>query len=1015
MRHTIKKGLLAVWGILFSVNVFAQQVVTGIVTDASTQQTLPGVSVYVSGTTQGTATGLDGNFILRINDGESIVFSFVGYKTQTIVFEEQTTLNIALEADIANLEEAVIIGYGSVKKEDLTGSVIAIKAEDKNRGAITSPQQLLQGKVPGLLVVPGGGAPGEGSSLRIRSGSSLNASNDPLIVIDGVPVANDAAPGMRNALATINPNDIETMNILKDASATAIYGSRGSNGVIIITTKKGSKERIKISYASTYSINDPYEKLETLEANEFRQVFTATFGDDATAMQLLNGANGEYTATSTNWQDETLRPVFGTDQTISAAGTVGILPYRVSIGYNNEDGTIETSNYERYTASINLSPSFFNNHLNVSLNLKGTINNNVFADGGAVGAAAFFDPTKPMYNTDGKFNGFWNWQDASGEAVTLAGTNPLSLLYDKQDTGETKRSIGNIQLDYKMHFLPDLKANLNLGYDIAEGKGYNGASVGSFQAAKDSDFKNIGQHNEWKNFRRNTLLDFYLNYEKEISKHTFGAMLGYSWQHFYSSDYSRTLSNTDPNFEIGTSLPNKEGWIKNEELGIYEKEGSRRIPTENYLVSFFGRVNYTYDERFLATFTLRQDGSSRFSEDNRWGTFPSVAVAWTITQEEFMQNQDILSTLKLRGGYGITGQQDINNNYAYIPTYIFGSNPNTDYFGSNGLLRPGAYNRNLKWEETATTNVAIDYGFLNNRIYGSIEYYDKNTKDLISEVDVASGTNFTNRMTMNVGEMENRGVEFNINTLAISTTDFSWTLGMNLTWNESNITKLTQGNTPDYPGISVGGVSTGTGTTIQKHQVGYTPFTFYTYQQVYDNNGKPMQNLLVDRNNDGELTEADRYLSKHSPMPKVFGGLSSEMTYKNFDLGFNIRASFGNYVFNEYAATNSTTQDAYGAQGSISNISSVVYDTEFTGNNSLPQVLSDHFLENASFLKMDNITLGYNFNKLFTEDLSGRLSFSVQNVFTITEYSGLDPENSGIDSNIWPRPRTYTLGLNLNF
>lgn len=895
----------------------------------------------------------------------------------------------------------VVIGYGSVKKDDLSGSVVAIKAEEMNKGAVTSPQELIMGKVPGLSVSQGDGAPGAGSTIRIRGGASLNASNDPLIVIDGIPVSNDAAPGTPNALATINPNDIETFTVLKDASATAIYGSRASNGVIIIQTKKGTQDKIKVSYSGTFTAKDPYKRIETLDAQSFREVMQAQYPEGTAQSADIQRILNVYPNQSTDWQDAIYQTGLSTDQNIGIAGKAGFMPFRLSLGYNTEKGTLKTSKYERYTGAVNLSPKFFDNHLSVDINVKGTINKNRFADSGAVGAAAFFDPTKPIYDEENRYNGYWNWGIVQGAQADLATQNPLSLLYDRNNHGTTKRSLGNIQLDYKIHGLEDLHANLNLGYDVAKTTGRNFVNSNSVQSSLDKTFIGLGQGNTWNNLRRNHLLDFYMNYAKNIEsiKSNFDIMAGYSWQHFYYANHDITYSN--PTEDLGA----KEGYTYDENERHYIRDDHRRIPYENYLISFFGRLNYNFMDRYLLTATLRRDGSSRFSENNRWGLFPSAALAWTISNEPFMKaTENVLSKLKLRLGYGVTGQQEIGD-YQYITSYSFSTNPNTTYLGTT-LLKPNGYSPDLKWEQTTTYNVAIDFGFLNNRINGSIEYYQKHTKDLLNTISAAAGTNFINLITANVGKMKNKGVEANVNAIAIQSKDFTWEVGYNITWNDSKITKLTTTFNPDYQGIDAG--------TNQKHQVGEMPGTFYLYQQVYDENGKPIQNAFVDRNNDGQITEADRYLTHKSPMAKVYMGFSSQFSYKKWDLGFNLRANFGNYVYNGVASGNSTSNN-YGGKGFITNLYNGFQDTGFTLLNTSEQMASDYFLENASFLKMDNLTLGYSFQNLFAAKLSGRISASVQNVFTISKYSGLDPECGAIDSNIWPRPRTYTIGLNLNF
>lgn len=996
---TFKVLLMFIVGLFLSVNTFAQQIVVkGIVKD-TTGEPIIGANVIVKGTTNGTITDFDGNFLLNANKGDIIIISFIGYRSQEA--QAAASMNIILKDDTELLDEVVVIGYGSVKKDDLSGSVVAIKAEEMNKGAVTSPQELIMGKVPGLSVSQGDGAPGAGSTIRIRGGASLNASNDPLIVIDGIPVSNDAAPGTPNALATINPNDIETFTVLKDASATAIYGSRASNGVIIIQTKKGTQDKIKVSYSGTFTAKDPYKRIETLDAQSFREVMQAQYPEGTAQSADIQRILNVYPNQSTDWQDAIYQTGLSTDQNIGIAGKAGFMPFRISLGYNTEKGTLKTSKYERYTGAVNLSPKFFDNHLSVDINVKGTINKNRFADSGAVGAAAFFDPTKPIYDEENRYNGYWNWGIVQGAQADLATQNPLSLLYDRNNHGTTKRSLGNIQLDYKIHGLEDLHANLNLGYDVAKTTGRNFVNSNSVQSSLDKTFTGLGQGNTWNNLRRNHLLDFYMNYAKNIEsiKSNFDIMAGYSWQHFYYANHDITYSN--PTEDLGA----KEGYTYDENERHYIRDDHRRIPYENYLISFFGRLNYNFMDRYLLTATLRRDGSSRFSENNRWGLFPSAALAWTISNEPFMKaTENVLSKLKLRLGYGVTGQQEIGD-YQYITSYSFSTNPNTTYLGTT-LLKPNGYSPDLKWEQTTTYNVAIDFGFLNNRINGSIEYYQKHTKDLLNTISAAAGTNFINLITANVGKMKNKGVEANVNAIAIQSKDFTWEVGYNITWNDSKITKLTTTFNPDYQGIDAG--------TNQKHQVGEMPGTFYLYQQVYDENGKPIQNAFVDRNNDGQITEADRYLTHKSPMAKVYMGFSSQFSYKKWDLGFNLRANFGNYVYNGVASGNSTSNN-YGGKGFITNLYNGFQDTGFTLLNTSEQMASDYFLENASFLKMDNLTLGYSFQNLFAAKLSGRISASVQNVFTISKYSGLDPECGAIDSNIWARPRTYTIGLNLNF
>ncbi|MFI3321875.1 MAG: TonB-dependent receptor [Rikenellaceae bacterium] len=1010
--------VMTVFLMLLTTVLFAQNgaKVSGRVVDAKGEAII-GATVIEQGTYNGTITDYEGKFEIKLSTDNSILqITFFGYKEAAISASSSALSNIVLEEDALKLDEVVVIGYGTVKKSDLSGSIVAIKPEEMNRGAVTSPQELLQGKVAGLAITSGDGGPGAGSTIRIRSGASLNASNDPLIVIDGVPVASDAAPGTSDPLSTINPNDIATMTVLKDASATAIYGSRASNGVIIITTKKGGTGAMKLSYNSTYTLKDPYNRVNVMNGTDFNSAVLGQYAEGTAlgdaARELLN----IFPNTSTNWQDAIYQLGLSTDQNIAASGKVGFLPYRVSLGYNNERGTIKTSKYERFTGAVNLSPKFLDDHLSVDVNFKGTINNNRFADSGAVGAAVYYDPTKPIYADDAYgYNGYYNHTSNALTAPTpntLSAVNPLSMLYDVNNSGTTSRTLGNIQLDYKIHGFEDLRANLNVGYDRANSTGDNYVSSGSFQSALDSEFAYIGQGSSWENKRQNKVLDFYLNYNKELEsiKSNIDFMAGYSWQHFYYENFGQSKSN------VMDSVGDKEGWEYNSDESRYYRSGAYAVPYENYLVSFFGRLNYSYDNRFLLTATLRRDGSSRFSENNRWGLFPSAAVAWTLSNEKFMQGaSDVVSHLKLRAGYGITGQQEIGD-YLYMPNYTFGSNINSSYLGGL-LLKPNGYSPDLKWEETTTYNVGVDYGFLRNRISGSFEYYQKYTSDLLNTVSAPAGTNFSNLVLANIGTMKNSGVEFSINARAIESKDFNWDIGYNVTWNDSDITKLTANYNPDYEGIAAANAPYGTGVVLSRHQVGYSPYNFWLFQQVYDEAGKPIQNAIVDRNEDGQITDADRYFTGKSALADYYMGFSSQFRYKKWDLGFNLRANLGNYAFNAGNADNGSLYN-FGNQGFLTNYN--ITAIEYTGFNqlsSIDQKCSDLFLENASFLKMDNLTLGYSFDNIFKSKLSGRLSGSVQNVFTVTKYSGLDPEIpgvTGIDNSIWPRARTFTLGLSFN-
>lgn len=990
--------LLFMLGILVSTsNIFAQGgniTVKGNVKDNNGEAIISG-SVVVKGTTVGTVTDVDGNYEINAPANGTLVFTYVGFKSQEVIINRQTTINVTLMEDTEMLEEVVVIGYGSVKKEDLTGSVTAISANSLAKGMATSASDLLIGKAPGVSVVSDGGAPGSAAKIRIRGGSSMKASNDPLIVIDGVPVDNTTSiNGMANPLASVNPNDIESFSVLKDASAAAIYGSRASNGVIIITTKKGTSGKPKISYNGTFSISSKTDDIDVMSSNNFRSFVTSKYGEGSSQVAALGTAN-------TNWQDEIFRTAYSTDHNLSVGGVAGNFPYRVSLGYTNENGILKTSNMERWTGAINLNPKFFDNHLSVQLSVKGIYNTNRFADTGAIGSAAEFDPTQPVYATnDSKYgNGYYMSLKADGTPIDIGLANPVALLNQKSDLSRVRRSIGNIQFDYKMHFLPELRANLNLGYDISNSIGWITIEDNSPMSWVQGNFKSgFGENRDYTQLKRNQLMDFYLNYVKEINRHRFDVMGGYSWQHFYRSE-----SNVYPYSEAKRA----------EENALYYKDGDS-FKTESYLISFFGRFNYTFANRYLLTATLRNDGSSRFSKDTRWGLFPSVALAWRMTEESFMKNQSLLSDLKLRLGYGITGQQNLGTgDYPYMAKYQY-SKPGANYFWGDEkvqLLRPSAYDADLKWEETATYNVGLDYGFLGNRISGAVDVYYRKTSDMLSEIPIPAGSNFSNVLLTNIGNMENKGIEFTITARPIETKDINWTLSYNVSYNKNKITKLAEDPTSIF---RWGGITGGTGNQVLVHKTGQPYGTFYVYQQIYDADGKPIEGAYVDQNKDGVIDGEDLRPYKKAA-PDVYMGLSSQFSYKNWDFNFALRASFGNYVYNNIQSN----REAYGSAwmmdptGFLKNRMNSATYTDF----SQAQFISDYYIQNASFLRMDNISLGYTFLRPFKGLESARLYATVQNPFVITKYKGLDPEfnNDGIDNNIYPRPRIYMLGLSLNF
>ena len=972
-------------GLFLSVSAFAQQVsVKGHVKDA-TGETVIGANVIVKGTTNGTITDLDGNFSLNAPQGSTLVISFVGYKPVEV--KAAKSIMVTLEDDSQLLEAVVVIGYGTVKKSDMTGSVTAIKPDKLNRGLTTTATDMITGKIAGVNVTSDGGAPGGGASIRVRGGSSLSASNNPLIVIDGLPIDNDGIKGVSNPLSSINPNDIETFTVLKDASATAIYGSRASNGVIIITTKKGEKgARPRITYDGNVSMSNKVNEIKVMNADEFRNFVTSSYGADSGAAKLLGKAN-------TNWQDEIFRTAFGTDHNVSVSGGLKNMPYRVSLGYTNQNGILKTSSFERYSGSFNLSPSLFDNHLNININAKGMIANSRFADTGAVGAALGFDPTQVVMDGNPKYGGYFAWENATtGDFISIATKNPVSMLEQRVDEANSKNVVANAQFDYKFHFLPDLKANLNLGADMASG-------TQDLYYPKESPIGYIenGRTGSETIDKYNLLLDFYLQYSKDFNeKHHFDVMAGYSWQHFH-----RTTENAYNN--LANSNPT-----------------SYLFKTESYLVSFFGRVNYSFDNKYLITATLRNDGTSRFSESNRWGIFPSVALGWRVKEESFLKDVDALSDLKVRLGYGITGQQDVQQgDYPYMATYFAGQDGAYYQFGDNkqvAISRPNGFNPDLKWEQTTTWNGGLDFGFVNNRITASVDYYYRETKDLINVIDVPAGTNFKNRIVSNIGSLKNQGLEFAVNAKAISTRDWMWDLGFNAAWNKTEITKLTaQDNAATI--VPTGGVDGGTGTMIQAQGVGHAANSFYVYQQVYDEAGKPIEGLYVDRDGNGQVNEDDKYFYK-KPAADVTLGFTSKLIYKEWDFSFSMRANLNNYVYNNVASANAPISEGWvNNKGYLSNRPFSAFDTNFQNMN----VLSDYYVQNASFLRCDNITLGYSFKNLF-KVLNGRIYGTVQNPFVITKYTGLDPEvsnssdkTSGIDRNVYPRPLVSLIGISLNF
>ncbi|MFB9055526.1 SusC/RagA family TonB-linked outer membrane protein [Mariniflexile ostreae] len=951
---------------------FGQSRVKGTVTEQSASIPLPGVNVIIKGTTTGVATDFDGKFDIQTKVGDVLVFSFIGYQTKEVTYTGQTLLNVQLSENAAQLNEVVVIGYGSVKKEDLTGAVDMVNADDFNKGPVLSPQQLISGKVAGVSVTSAGGAPGEGQNIIIRGQGSLSLERTPLYVIDGFPIDKGSVGGSRNPLNFINPNDIESIVVLKDASATAIYGSRAANGVILITTKKGKDTGFKFSLNSSTTVSTPIDQVDVMSANQFRALINQTGTADNIA--LLGNAN-------TNWQDQIYTNAYGSDHSFSALGNAFGVPIRASLGYTGQDGVLKNDNLSRTTGSINIKPSLLDNHLKLDLNARGMYTQNTFANRDAIGSAIDFDPTKPIYDVNSKYGGYFSWIDSNtGNRPSLAPTNPVALIDLVDDTSEVRRLVANAKVDYNLHFFEELTATVNLGLDEQNSHGRKVTS----DLIPTADETWNGSRTSFTQQATNKLFDAYLTYEKSFEDiHNFTAVAGYSYQSF---EFNNTSFDSEK-----------------EEDGL---EYEFLDKSKNVLLSYFGRVNYSFNEKYLLTASLRADASSKLNPDDRWGYFPSVAAAWNIHKESFLKDT-ALNELKLRIGYGEVGNVNGLGDYKFLTRYD-GSQATAGYQFGNAYYqtyRPSPINENLRWEVGQTLNIGVDYAFLSRRISGSVNVYSKKTKDLISNSFIDPFTNFGNQIEANIGDMENRGIEFNLNLIPVRNDNFEWSLNYNIALNENEITNL-----PDQQ--FVGGITGGTGNNIQTHIKGEAPFSFLVYEQVYDTNGRPIEGAYVDRNNDQVINEDDKYIN-HDPYADVTMGLGTNLSFKQWDLAIVTRANMGNYIYDNVASRAGTLNRAT-ENGILTNLDTDYYTTgfkKFTDNG----LLSDHYVKDASFFKIDNITLGYTLNNVF-KDTTFRFYGSVQNVLTVTDYDGLDPEvYGGIDNNFYPRPRTYVLGVNIDF
>ena len=974
-----------------------------------------GAAIVEQGTSNGTSTDMDGSYSLTVTGPSALVeISCIGYASQT--FEAASVPSeVTLKEDTEFLDESVVIGYGTVKKDDMTGSVSAVKAEDLNRGAVVNTQDMLKGKVAGLLVTPGDGGPGSGSRIRIRGSASLNASNDPLIVIDGVPIAQGAGGAMSNPLDLLNPNDIESFSILKDASAAAIYGSRASNGVILITTKKGKGSRPQVAYNGSVSVQEISSKVPVMSPEELREFYSKVFPAGTPAGDRIAELSGN---AATDWQNLIFRTAFATEHNISIYGNLkDRMPYRGSAAYSGQQGTLKESRYDRGTVDINLSPNFLDKHLSFDVSVKGVYSYSDYSDSGAIGKAAFFNPTRDPYwrNADGTVdltttNGYWNYGNGRGTGFTpntLVGPSPLSMIYDNISDAKSGRFIGRIAADYKVHGFEALRINVSAGIDITETASYNGVRPGSFQAYADTGNLRIGQHTRGSHLSRSQLFEAYADYNEKWGIHNLDILAGYSWQNNYWANRNITYYNETNEVKLDPGETVDSRYLK--------------YRNENYLVSFYGRVNYSIASRYVFTFTARGDGSSKFAKPYRWGFFPSGAFAWNIAQEPFVKGFKAISTLKLRLSAGMTGQQDGIGDYVHLARYTMSNDPDRMYnmgspAGFINLLTPQAYDPTIRWETTVTYNVGLDYGFFDDRLSGSIDAYIRDTRDLLNSVQVPMGSNFGNKLMTNIGSIRNKGLEFSINAIPVQKPDLSLQVGFNGTFQNTEFTKLNPTEDRNYY-IETGGISKGTGGYLCRQMVGYAPYTYYTYQQKYDAEGRPVQNEFVDRDGDGTITDNDRYMTGKSAAPKFYYGLNLKLTYKDWDFGLNGHGAAGTWVFNDFASANSTASLDLNS-GALPNQAKLVKTTGFTAPNSGRQWYSDYFLENASFFRLDDINLGYTFRGVGRWESDIRVAVGMQNVFILTGYSGMDPEvisETGIDNTIWPRPRTWSFRVNVGF
>ena len=990
--------LLAVVG--FPSGAFAQTgSISGKVTD-SKNQGIPGTTVLIEGTTLGSSSNVDGTYNLpSVPAGpQTLVISFIGYNTVrrpvTVVAGQNIEVSAGLTENVTELSEAVVVGYGTQRRQDITGAVATVDARQFVQGQVTNPEQLIQGKVAGVSITSAGGAPGASSTVRIRGSSSLNANSDPLYVIDGVPVDKSGIDGASNPLSLINPSDIETFTVLKDASATAIYGNRASGGVILITTKKGLQgEKLRVELNSQVGVSTVARRYQTLSADEFRDLVTAN--GIPSQIATLGTAN-------TDWQKEIFRNAGTYDNTVSLLGSVASIPFRVSYGNLYQEGLVITNKLIRNSGSVSISPTLLDNHLRIDINAKGTAVDNRFVDYEQVARAALYDPTQAVRSDDARYARYGGYvqylNSGTGAPLGNAPGNPVAVINNTRDLTTVKRLIGNVQFDYKVHGLDGLRANLNLGLDLSRGRGgkefaptdFGNYNTGSAVPGLNGSYKQFSQDKDMR------LLEAYLAYGKQLGGTKFDVQGGYAYQTFerqglnfltYRSDRS-TLINRD------------------EVLNVPAYYGKL------VLLSYFGRATVNVKDKYLLTATVRNDRSSRFAAGRRSGVFPALGLAWRIKNEDFLKDNTVLSELKLRGGYGRTGQQDLGEGYYDTqPRYVLGTSGSQYLFSNTAtgfIAGPQGYNSDLTWETTNTYNAGLDLGFLDNRLTATIDVYQRTASDLLARVNVSAGSNLTDRLDANVGSLRNRGLELGLNYGVLRSTDLTWDVNLNGAYNVNKITDLGR-QLPGFAGYQTGDISGGTGSTIQSNAVGQPVNAFYVFQQVYGPDGRPVQGFYVDRNGDGNATN-DFYYYKQ-PAPLVTLGFSSNVVYKKLVFAFTLRSNIGNYVYNGNAANLANYSTAQTSLGFVNNFGSDIRNTGFTRQ----QLFSDYYMENASFLRCQNISLGYNVGKVLGASAL-RVTGNVQNAFLITKYKGVDPEiPNGIDRNFYPIARTYTLGLALGF